>query len=307
MIDLKIVVPEDFYQEEIRDGYLVTKETKELWAVELDLLAELDRICKKYAIEYMACGGTMLGALRHKGFIPWDDDIDVMMTWENYNRLCEIGPFEFRDPYFFQTDYTDRGSARGHIQIRNSNTTAILMSELEQKYQFNQGVFIDVFCLDHIPDDNKERNSFFEEIKDTKTKALKAVNRTYRYSKAVRSKTPLLKRTIKDILCPFFKVLKVEEIANYRFENSIHKYNNIKTKEMGLVCILKIGQRYCWESIDLNSKKKDVPFEFLQIPVPANFDNILTKTYGEWHEFVVGTNNHGELFTDIDHSYKKYI
>ena len=84
MQKLKIDLPDGFLDEEIREGYLVTSDMKKVWAVELDLFAEFDRVCRKYDITYYADAGTMLGAVRHKGFIPWDDDIDVKLSRENY-------------------------------------------------------------------------------------------------------------------------------------------------------------------------------------------------------------------------------
>ena len=307
MVDLKLQFPDGFFEEEERNGFLVTEQIKQLWAVELDLLAEVDRVCKKHEIQYMACAGTMLGALRHKGFIPWDDDIDLMMTWENYKRFSQIGPEEFKEPYFFQTDRTYRGSTRGHIQIRNSNTTAILSEERQYKYQFNQGIFIDVFCLDHIPDSASEREVFFEEIKRARIRALKNSKRTYRYNKTVRLMNRGIKRIAKDLLFHVYRIAKAEEKAYDDYENTIHKYNSIQTKEMGLICIIKLGERYCWLKEDLESDLIYIPFEFMHIPVPSEYNRILTKTYGDWHEFIPGTSNHGDLFWDTDHSYRKYI
>lgn len=85
---------DDFLKEENRDGYIVSPLMKKVWSVELDLLSELDRVCKKYDIKYYAAFGTLLGAVRNKGFIPWDDDIDVCMLRDDYARLKEVAKDE---------------------------------------------------------------------------------------------------------------------------------------------------------------------------------------------------------------------
>ena len=109
MVDLKVKLPDSFFHEEVRDGYLVTAKVKELWAVQIDLLCELDRVCKKYNLKYILDFGTLLGAVRHKGFIPWDDDLDVSMLREDYDKLMEVGPTEFTHPYFLQNHDTEIG------------------------------------------------------------------------------------------------------------------------------------------------------------------------------------------------------
>ena len=79
MVDLKLDYGKDFLKEEVRCDYTIDSEMKRIWAVELDLVNELKRVCDKYGIQYFADGGTLLGAIRHKGFIPWDNDIDLCM------------------------------------------------------------------------------------------------------------------------------------------------------------------------------------------------------------------------------------
>ena len=141
---------------EVLDGYEVSADIKQLWAAELERLDEIERVCKKYDITYFADWGTLLGAVRHKGFIPWDDDIDIMMLRDQYDLLCSHAD-EFEEPYFFQTFDTDEGYFRGHAQLRNSNTTGVLVDEVKKNVPFNQGIFIDIFPYDNVPDDVEKR------------------------------------------------------------------------------------------------------------------------------------------------------
>lgn len=149
MVKLKHLFPESFFIEEDRLGFHIDKNRKELWAVELDMLLELDRVCKKLKIKYFLDGGTLLGAARDGRIIPWDDDIDVAMLRDDYDRFVREAPDEFDYPLFLQTGYTEKNYFRGHCQLRNSLTSALLPNEWT-KVSFNQGVFLDIFVLDDV-------------------------------------------------------------------------------------------------------------------------------------------------------------
>ena len=149
MVPTKHVFPENFFEEEDRLGFHIDRRRKELWAIELDMLYELDRVCKKLGISYFLEAGTLLGAARDGRFIPWDDDIDVSMLREDYDRFLKEAPSEFHEPYFLQTGYTEKDYIRGHSQLRRSDTCAIRAVELG-KVTFNQGVFLDIFVLDDL-------------------------------------------------------------------------------------------------------------------------------------------------------------
>ena len=86
-LPIKIKLPEHFLEKEVRCGYSVTEKAKKIWAVELDLLAEFDRVCRKHDINYQIFAGTLLGAVRHEGFSPWDDDVDVCLLRGDYEKL----------------------------------------------------------------------------------------------------------------------------------------------------------------------------------------------------------------------------
>ena len=149
MVELKHAFPESFFEEEDRLGFHVDRQRKEVWAVELDMLLELDRVCRKLDIRYFLDGGTLLGAARGGRFIPWDDDIDVSMLRPDYDRFIREAPPEFEHPLFLQTGYTEENYFRGHCQLRNSLTCAILPVELNRVH-FNQGMFLDIFPLDEL-------------------------------------------------------------------------------------------------------------------------------------------------------------
>lgn len=125
-----------------------SKETKlrKLQKEELKILDEIVRICDKHQIDYFLVGGTCLGALRHKGFIPWDDDIDIAMAREDYEKFIEIAIKEIDNKYFVQCNLTDPNYYLGFIKIRKNNTSFV---QENFDTDFHQGFFVDIFPLDY--------------------------------------------------------------------------------------------------------------------------------------------------------------
>ncbi len=176
MVELKHSFPESFFEEEDRLGFHIDRKRKEIWAVELDMLYELDRVCRKLNIKYFLDGGTLLGAARDGRFIPWDDDIDVAMLRADYDRFVRDAPVEFEYPLFLQTGYTEKDYLRGHCQLRNSLTCAILPSEFG-KARYNLGIFLDIFVLDELFDNHIEAQ--YQERKQLHRMRKRALNRFY--------------------------------------------------------------------------------------------------------------------------------
>lgn len=303
MVGLKIELPEDFLEEELRCGYWVTTEMKKVWAVELDLLNELQRVCKKHEIQYFADGGTVLGAVRHQGFIPWDDDIDIAMTRENYENLCLVAAEEFHEPYFFQTEYTDRGSLRGHAQLRNSLTTAIL--EGEEFLDINHGIFIDIFPLDAVTDNVAEFEKQRQEIKKLKKKIFQIANCTDRYNPYDVGKKRLLKKII-HYFSPIIIMMMDYDNLYRKYEKICQKHNTEKSEYVSLLSF-----HSDWDRLIRRRKDYDeythMNFEFMKIPVMACYEDILTRLYGDWSIPVKGTSAHGKPFFDVEHPYTDYV
>ena len=93
---------------EIRNGFSISHETKKIWDIQLKLVQKLLQVCNKHDLKVWADSGTLIGAVRDKGFIPWDDDIDINMMRDDYNKLISFAD-EFEKPYFLQCAYTDKG------------------------------------------------------------------------------------------------------------------------------------------------------------------------------------------------------
>ena len=120
--------------------------------LELDILKEFDRICRENGLSYTVAGGTMIGAVRHKGFIPWDDDIDVGMSVGDYRKFCRIAQKQLGEKFFFQNSYTDMWDV-SIAKIRMNGTTAI--EEGAEKYNYHQGIWIDIFPMTGVKDSDR--------------------------------------------------------------------------------------------------------------------------------------------------------
>lgn len=131
-------------------------ELRKLQLVQLEILEEFDKICRKNNIKYSLDGGTLLGAVRHKGFIPWDDDIDVIMLRSEYERFFEACKTDLdTNRFFLQESRTDKYCNVGFSRIRRKNSIYSRLGHEHMKYQ--RGVFIDLFALDNVPDNKIRR------------------------------------------------------------------------------------------------------------------------------------------------------
>lgn len=291
MLPIRINLSKDFFNEEERCNYLITAQTKRLWAVLLDLLCEFDRVCKKNRIKYSLDSGTLLGAIRHKGFIPWDNDIDVIMLRSEYEKLCKIAPNEFTHPYFWQTNDTDPGSARRHAQLRNSSTTDILKDEMKDGHPlcyFNQGVFMDIFILDEIPDDSNLQKKLCQDL-------------AFHISILCELKHLLYTNNSAPWICEAL----THECRRYDFIASQYKGKGFhRVANITLIPIRKDSTLFPKE---LFRDLTECEFEGFRFPCPKDSETILTGYYGNWHEFVVNGGDHGDLFVDIEKPYTEYI
>src|SRR5690554_5979187 len=117
--------------------------------VQLEIANEVKRICEKNNIKYFMIAGTLLGAVRHRGFIPWDDDLDIGMLRNDYKRFIELAAKELNDTYYLETWYTSSGYGMPFAKIRKNDTRYIEKSSKDVKC--HPGIFIDIFPFDNVP------------------------------------------------------------------------------------------------------------------------------------------------------------
>lgn len=129
-----------------------SKTLVKLHHVELEILNEIDKICKNNNIEYFLIGGTLLGAIRHKGFIPWDDDLDIAMTRDNYEKFINIAIDELDNKYFLENYKTNPDCYFPFTKIRKNNT--IMDEKATSHIDNHKGIFVDIFPFDNL--ENKD-------------------------------------------------------------------------------------------------------------------------------------------------------
>ncbi|MBQ7145875.1 MAG: LicD family protein [Lachnospiraceae bacterium] len=276
-------------EEEVICDHLVTSDTKKLWAVEMDLALQLDRICRKHGIPYYAAGGTLIGAVRHKGFIPWDNDMDFEMLKEDYDRFRVVAPKELEDPYVFHETF-------GVARIRNRNTTAVTKNELETALPpYDLGIFIDIFPLFNIPNSKLEQKKHFAELK-----FLRMIRSGQKQERVFRYKT---NKSLKDHLQPKRIAWKICSSA-YKSKDLSEEHRRLcsKYKEseyVGLSGFLPYDKRFIWRRSCFEGTI-EMPFETITLPAPKGYDEILKTTYGDYMVPVKGNAFHETMIFDTE-------
>lgn len=130
---------------------LSREQLRQLQLVELEILKEIDRVCKKNHIHYSLTGGTLLGAVRHQGFIPWDDDADICMLRSEYRKFQEACKNDLdAEKFYFQDIENTDGYRWGYGKVRRKNS--LFLRENQEDMAYEQGIFVDIFPRDGVPD-----------------------------------------------------------------------------------------------------------------------------------------------------------
>lgn len=291
-MNIKHAPSADFLLEEKRLDYVISPEMKKVWAVQIDLLQVLFEVCRKHNLRVYAEGGTLLGAIRHKGYIPWDDDIDLTMLREDYDKLMQLG-HEFPHPYFLQNVYTDPHYTHRHTQLRNSDTACWAWKEKGCVKRFNQGIFIDIF-----PSDNMPMNP-------------RAFSRYYKKEGLARQKFRMVSKFINALPEGLYQLLrnKTKMLSDkHRYEAYENVLRSVKHGENGHVCEISFQHNYPILSKQMYGEPQWVDFEYIKLPIPQAPHDILRLQFGENYMTPLRENSvHGNMHFDVEHSYKEHL
>lgn len=270
----------DFFRDEVRNEFFIPGAVKQAWASALCVLDAIDKICEKNQITYFADWGTILGAVRHGGIVPWDDDIDICMKRNDYNKFKKIAAKELPEGFCVH-DYMSRDNHWLFLsRVVNNKQICFEPEHLMKFYNFPYIASVDIFVVDCLYDDENEEKSRCEEVK--------AIISLADYIVQGKPDKKLRETELARIECRYkFKI-------NRHFDNITIGKELYRLAEMQMGRVLpeqshRLGQIFPWGLLGDRGMDKDfyeklvrLPFENTTIPVPANYHKLLSKKYGRY-------------------------
>lgn len=244
----------------------MTTDIKALQKKILEITIYLDEFCKKHNITYYLMGGSALGALRHKGFIPWDDDLDVFMTYDNYMKFIEKSITQLDTEHFYLQEENTEEWPMFFTKLRMNGTTFI--EQDTQNTKIHQGVYIDIMCLNNVSDNKLYR--FLQFSAALLLTAQTIDKRGYKSNKNVKKKMAML-----------FARLFVRGFIKKKLLSFVRSLNSKQTKMVGhffgKAPFLKTSFPVAWLG-----KQRYVLFEDTMLPVPQEAEKYLTLRFGDF-------------------------
>lgn len=281
-------------EREVICGHLVTGEVKKLWMVELDLADQVKRICEKHGIRYFMGGGTLLGSVRHGGFIPWDDDMDFFLPYADFQKFCEVAPSELEEPYHLSNKFT-------MSRIRRSDTTGCTKYEWEHMVKDeNLGIFVDLFPLTVVPSSHLRRKLHYLHLR-----LLRLANRGYdRIQTGKFIKKPISFYVSYPWVFLYILMSGFHKDWRNHYLNVCAKYENTDEPWISVTSFLAYRERYIWRR-KWFERSIELPFQDRLFAAPKAYDMILKKSFGDYTKFVKGDAQHTMPICDPETPYKE--
>ena len=264
------------------------KQLLSIQKIEKEILREFIRICNLLKIEYFIYGGTLLGQVKYGDMIPWDDDIDVAMTRENYNIFLEKAPNIISNDYIIQSPYNEKKSPFSYTKIRRKNTKYI--EKYHHKLNIEKGIYIDIYPVDNIPDDENARKMQWKKAQLFCKLYYSRQCLHASFSFNIKELYNFLKRGL------LFCVLRLLPQSFYvsKIDYYMTKYNNINTKRKA--CLFSPNYNNIYIKLYPLLKKS---FGDITVTIPNCFDDHLNKRYGDYKKDLPNDKKIGHIPFDI--------
>lgn len=229
----------------------------------LEMAKYLDSFCKENGIEYYIAGGNCLGALRHKGFIPWDDDFDVMMTMDNYTKFCKACETKLDKKYSHQSIDNDPNYHLNFSKLRDNTTTFVEEASMDRNLN-NYGIYIDIFQIAGVPEGKWYRK-------------MQNIYRTAAISCYINIFNNKIVKNTFELICKIVGKRRVQKFCRKKAE----RYSCETSKEWYTVYDTFPYNR-CVAPKEYFGKPTYVPYEDTMLPVPEKADLYLRIMYGDY-------------------------
>ncbi len=264
-----------FFEQEERCGFVISSKMKRAWAAQMQVIEDIDRVCKMHGLTWYAGFGTLLGAVRHHGFIPWDDDTDIFMKRKDYDLFWQVAAKDMPPVYIAYNMHTEKiREICYYMRVISGQETRFDDEYIKMFHGFPYVAGVDIFPIDAYPPEGPER--------DIQRQLLTACQklRPLTYGKKVTD--PGIEESVRFIedMCNV-SLPRDEELA-WELEKLQEKLVTSYSEDED--CITELGiVPTGWPPVSKESFEKviDMPFEHVTIPVPVGYDEVLRALYGD--------------------------
>ena len=286
--------PDSYFEDEVREGFYIPSLMKRAWAAQMEVLEIVGQVCEKHHIRYFAEWGTLLGAVRHGGRIPWDDDVDICMLREDYDKFCEVAEKELPEECWFWDHRSTENFDNLIGRVINSKVHVVEGELLEKYHGYPYVAGIDIFWLDSLPADSQAEENYFQlhQYTDQLIGWMK---------QSERGNTVIKPEELE------YHIQKLEKLSDMRVDckKNIRKQLYQIQEQVGKTACLKWGSSEVtnipvWihnRAYRLPVKCYDdviwMPYENTTLPLPVGYDELLSCKYGtEWMKPVRSGGSH---------------